>query len=146
MTQETGLHTRPARTTSATHVGIGVLVAAAASLLVNTAVVTLAAKGIDATAARTGLTVQEYVPTTVLGVLAGTAGWWTVRRTAHHPRAVLRILVPAVVLASFVPDLVVLANGRTLLNVVALLLMHLVVATITVCALVRILPLNDNRD
>jgi hypothetical protein len=76
-------------------------------------------------------------------VVAGTAGWAATRRFASRPRSVLRVLVPAVVLVSFVPDLLILTVGATLTNVAGLVLMHLVVATIAVVVLTRILPLPD---
>lgn len=43
-----------------------------------------------------------------------------------------RILVPAVVLVSFAPDLLVLTVGATALNIVGLMAMHVVAAAITV--------------
>ncbi len=95
---------------------------------------------------RKGLTLKEYAPLTVVGILLGTLAWYLVRRSARDPRAVLRVLVPAAVLVSLVPDFGILAAGVHLLNSLALVTMHLVVAAITVPVLVKVLPLPHSRS
>jgi hypothetical protein len=54
-------------------------------------------------------------------VAVGAAGWTLVRRYA--PGA-LRIVVPAVLVATWIPDLLLLTMGATTANVVGLMLMH----------------------
>ena len=81
---------------------------------------------------------------TVAGVLAGSVGWRVVRRFATRPRTVLRVLVPLLALLSLAPDAVLMATGfipgTTVTGVVALMLMHLVVAGVTVPVSQRLAP------
>jgi hypothetical protein len=112
------------------------------AIVVNTGVALLA-KAVDSGGTRTGLILVAYGPLTTLGILAGTAGWATVRHYAGRPRAVLRVLVPAVVAASFVPGVIQLTLGTSPVNVAALWVMHLVVAVVTVATASRVFPLAD---
>ena len=52
----------------------------------------------------------------------------------------LRWLVPLVVVLSFVPDLLLLQYGLSVLLVVGLMLMHVVCAVVAVPAFRRVLP------
>lgn len=90
---------------------------------------------------RVGLSLAEFGPATVLGILAGIAGWAVIRRRAARPRSVLRGLVPAVVVLSFVPDAVVV-GGTSLVNMVGLWIMHVVVAVTAVTVASRVYPLS----
>ncbi|ANY08626.1 DUF6069 family protein [Pseudonocardia sp. HH130630-07] len=83
-----------------------------------------------------------YLLYTVLGVLAGVVGWTVVRAFVPRPAAVLRVLVPAVVLISFVPDLQLFATDMSPVMIVGLMVMHVVVAVPTVLALRRVLPVS----
>src|SRR3954453_9039196 len=76
-----------------------------------------------------GLNAASYLPATVLGFLLGTAGWLLIGRRA--PKA-LRVVVPAVLVLTWVPDLLLLTAGATAANVAGLMLMHLVVTTAVV--------------
>ena len=86
-----------------------------------------------------------YNPTTaiaysVIGVLIGAAGWALVRRVAPRPAAALRWLVPLVVVLSFIPDLLLLQYGLSVLLVIGLMVMHVVCAAVAVPAFRRVLP------
>jgi hypothetical protein len=131
---------RSSAVTPVPRLALGTLAAAVVALAVNTGIA-LAIRTLDPHGTSTGLPSAAYASLTVLGVLAGTAGWATVRRVATRPRTVLRVLVPAVVVLSLAPDLVLLATGRSAANVVGLYLMHLVVAATTVAVASRTLPL-----
>lgn len=50
------------------------------------------------------------------------------------------MLVPVVLVLTWIPDVAVLLGGATVVNAVALMLMHAVVATSAVVALRRVLP------
>jgi len=126
--------------TTAPRVALGLLAAAVVAVLGN-ALIALAVAALRPGGVEKGLQFPEYASLTVLGVLLGTAGWALVRRFSARPRAVLRVLVPVVVVLSLVPDLALLAGGTTLLNVVGLMLMHVVVAAAVVPTLARVLPL-----
>jgi hypothetical protein len=77
---------------------------------------------------------------TVLGVLVGTAGWTVISRRAANPEAVLRRLVPLVLIASWVPDLLVglgsVSGGAALTLAVA----HTAVFAVTIPLLSRLIP------
>ncbi|MFD5827131.1 DUF6069 family protein [Lentzea sp. NPDC060358] len=121
---------------------VGLLGAAVVSIAVNALIALVAGKIIPAGADRKGLALAEYAPATVIGILLGTLGWYLVRRFVADPRRVLRVLVPVVVVLSWIPDLGIMAGGATLVNSLALILMHLVVAAATVPTLSRVLPLK----
>ncbi len=115
--------------TSATALRLGVAVVAAAA--VNT-VIALAASALDDGGIGMGLNPAAYLPATVLGLLAGAAGWGLIAR--RNPK-VLRVLVPLVLVLTWIPDLLLLTAGATAANVVGLMLMHLAVTSAVVLAL-----------
>lgn len=121
---------------------VGVVLAIVVSIAVNTGIA-FGARSLDPHGTQIGLALIAYGPLTALGVLAGSAGWAGVRRFATRPRAVLRVLVPVVVVLSFVPGVVLLAAGNSPLNVVGLWVMHLVVTAVTVTLAARVLPLRS---
>jgi uncharacterized protein DUF6069 len=125
---------------TAAGVGLGLLAAAVVAGLGNALVALLVSAAGPGGVAK-GLQPVEYVSMTIVGVLVGTAGWALVRRSARDPRAVLRVLVPVVVVLSFGADLALLAGGTSVLNVVGLMVMHVVVAGALVPVLARVLPL-----
>lgn len=121
---------------------VGLLGAAVISIVVNALIALVAGKFIPEGTERMGLAVAEYAPATVIGIALGTLGWYLVRRSARDPRRVLRILVPAVVVVSWIPDLGILAGGASVVNSLALIAMHTVVAAATVPVLSRVMPLG----
>jgi hypothetical protein len=121
---------------------VGLLGAAVVSIAVNALIALIAGNFIPAGADRTGLALGEYAPATVIGLLLGAVGWYLVRRFARAPRRVLRVLVPAVVALSWIPDLGILAAGATVANSLALMVMHTVVAAAAVPVLSRVLPVG----
>jgi hypothetical protein len=110
---------------------VAVLVAAAGNVVVSLLVGLIEGQPSDPSFA---------VLLTVAGVLAGALGWALVRTLAPNPAAVLRVLVPVVVIVSFLPDLWLLTLGLSVVLVVGLMIMHVVVAVPTVLALRRVLP------
>ena len=84
------------------------------------------------------LTFPAYALFTAIGVTAGWFGWVLVSRRARNPRRTLAILVPVVVLVSFVPDVLLLVfrfiPETTTVAALSLMLMHLVVAAVAVPA------------
>ncbi|WP_086663445.1 DUF6069 family protein [Lentzea kentuckyensis] len=128
---------------SAGEIVVGLLGAAVVSIAVNALIAFIAGRFVPAGVERTGLALGEYAPATVIGVLLGTLGWYLVRRMARAPRRVLRVLVPTVVVLSWIPDLGILAAGASVVNSLALIVMHTVVAAATVPVLSRVLPIGD---
>ena len=121
--------TPTATRTSATALRLGVALVAAAAV---NAVIALTASSLDDGGIGMGLSPASYLPATVLGLLVGTAGWLLIARRA--PQA-LRVVVPAVLVLTWIPDLLLLTAGATAANVAGLMLMHLVVTTSVVLAL-----------
>lgn len=80
-----------------------------------------------------------------VAAVIGAIGWQLVRGRAADPRRVLSRLVPAVLAASFVPDVVlgVLTAADTgVAPVVALALMHVTTIAISVAVYARVLPVS----
>ena len=123
------------------------LVAVVLAALVDTAI---AALGHAAGASHQFQPLQApaFVSFTLLGIVIGAAGWAIVRRRAAHPRALLRRLVPTVLALSFIPDLAMLVSSylphSNTAGVLALLAMHIAVATIAVTAYTRALPVRES--
>lgn len=113
-----------------------VLAAAVAVAVALNAVVAAVAVAADAPADYPPLTLPALTTFTVLGVVAGWIGWVVVHRVSSNPKAVLRVLVPVVVVLSLVPNVVLLATGfipgTTFAGVVALMIMHVLVAAVAV--------------
>lgn len=105
--------------------------AAVAALAVNTAIA-LMASALDDGGIGMGLAPVAYGPATLLGLLAGAGGWTLIARRAPHA---LRVVVPAVLVLTWVPDLLLLTAGATAANVGGLMLMHLAVTTAVVAAM-----------
>lgn len=119
------------RTRTILTLSAAVVVAIAANAVVAAVAVTTGAP-----ATYGPLTLPAYGLFTALGVIAGWIGWTLVQRKAHDPRRTLSILVPAVTVVSFVPDVLLLVlgfiPGTTTGAVIALMVMHLVVVAVAV--------------
>ena len=108
-------------------------------------VISLVARAAGASDDFKPLQFPAYTGLTVIGMLAGTAGWALIRRVAAHPAGVLRRLVPTVLVVSFIPDIALLVGGEdgaSVGSVLALVLMHVCVAAVLVTALRRALPVE----
>ncbi|MBK3577883.1 hypothetical protein JHN63_29610 [Streptomyces sp. MBT65] len=87
------------------------------------------------------LNASSYIFLTAVGVIAGAVGWAIMRRVSKDPAALVRWLVPTVVVVSFVPDFLLYGDGGAT-GVGALLLMHVAVATAAVFAYRKVMPLS----
>lgn len=118
----------------------------AAGAGIATAVIALIARAAGASEDFQPLWPSAYLPLTVIGVLAGAIGWQIVRRRAKDPAALLRWLVPTVVVVSLVPDVALGFSdsypGVSWGAVAALILMHLAVAAVAVPVYRRFMPLR----
>ncbi|GCB46235.1 DUF6069 family protein [Streptomyces sp. NL15-2K] len=96
------------------------------------------------------LQLPAYGSFTVIGVLAAAAAWAIIRARSAHPARLLRTLVPAVVIVSLIPDIMVGISGSqpgtSWGAVIALMVMHVVVAAVAVPAYQRLLPLPATQD
>ena len=132
-----------ARRTKTSTVLLAGLVAAIAALVGNT-VVSQIALAAGASEEFQPLTVAAYGFFTVVGVVAGLVGWLLIRRTANAA-ATLRRLVPAVLIVSLVPDVLLGFSDRAGVSwtaVVALMVMHVVVTVAAVTTFSRLLPVS----
>ena len=124
-------------TRSRTRTALTLAAAVVIAIAANT-VVAAVAVATGAPASYGPLTFPAYGLFTALGVVVGWIGWSVVQRKAHDPRRTLSILVPAVAVASFVPDVLLLAwgfvPGTTAGAVIALMVMHVVVVAVAVPA------------
>jgi uncharacterized protein DUF6069 len=123
------------------------LAAVACAVGVNALVATIARQA-GANASFAPLHIAVYGGFTAVGVLVGWFGWQLVRRRWERPAGVLKVLVPAVVLVSFVPDVALLAlkfiPDTNTAAVVALMVMHLVVAAFAVAGYLLAAPVNGS--
>jgi Family of unknown function (DUF6069) len=85
------------------------------------------------------LRAASLIVTTVVGVVFGTLGWVVVSARARDPRRVLRVLVPVVLVFSFIPDILIAVGGTTWGAALTLALAHLVVFAVTVPLFLRLL-------
>ncbi|MEU0878863.1 DUF6069 family protein [Lentzea sp. NPDC005914] len=87
-----------------------------------------------------GLKPQGYVVLTAVGVIIAAFAWASIRKRAKDPARTLGRLVPIVVLVSFLADVpVYFLPGASLIGVLALMLMHVVVASVAVPIFRRVL-------
>lgn len=124
-------------------VALTVLAAVAASAIATT-LIALVARAVGAGDAFPPLQPAVYLTFAAAGTLAALGGWALVVRLVPRSARVLRVLVPVLVVLSLVPDVVLLITGfipgATPGAVVALMLMHPVVAASAVVAGQRIAP------
>jgi uncharacterized protein DUF6069 len=87
-----------------------------------------------------------YTALIVLGVIGGAIGWQLVRNRATNPNRLLARLVPLVLLLSFIPDILLgitkAETATTWGGVIALMAMHVVVATAAVASYLYFLPIR----
>nr|BFE59071.1 DUF6069 family protein [Dactylosporangium thailandense] len=87
---------------------------------------------------------QVYGMLTLVGALAGAVGWHLIATRSGGATRLLRVLVPVVLVLSWIPDVVLLATesqpGTTTAGVLCLMLMHLGVAAAAVPAYRRLIP------
>ncbi|HEX4056726.1 MAG TPA: DUF6069 family protein [Galbitalea sp.] len=139
--------TSPASVSSVPKWRVVLTIAAAAIVAVaaNT-VVSTAAQAFGASSSFTPLSVALYGPFTAAGLVAGYVGWLVVRRRAGRPITVLRVLVPVLLLLSFVPDtvnaVVHFIPGSSLTAIFGLMIMHVIVVAVGVPVYQRLAPVS----
>ncbi len=85
---------------------------------------------------------DAYAKLTIIGVIAGCAGWPIVTRVSSAPRWLFLRLAVLITLVLFLPDVWLLMKGQPLKAVAVLMVMHVAVALITYNAVVRIAPVR----
>ena len=131
------------------------LVASVVASLIVELIIAAIAHGAGAYSDFQPLTFGGLIGPTVLGLLTAVVVWELVRRRAGDPVAVMRWLVPIVVVLSWVPDVVLGATHREATSHVAhttwgevavLMAMHLFVAAIGLGLFSWLLPLKRRPD
>ncbi|MEU1519530.1 DUF6069 family protein [Streptomyces sp. NPDC005811] len=120
---------------------VGGVIAAVVVASVVDAVLALAALALGAPDDFQPLKPGSYIFLTAVGTVAGALGWAVVRKVSKDPAALVRWLVPALVVVSFVPDFLLFGAGGAI-GVTALLLMHVAVAAVAVFAYRKVMPLS----
>lgn len=144
---ETTLETitpRGIRTTAAMPVAIVATVVA--GVLASTVIAAIA-HGAGVSHAFLPLHFATYTVLIVFAAIGGAVGWQLVRNRATNPSRLLARLVPIVLLLSFIPDVLIgftkAETATTWGAVVALMTMHIFVATAAVASYVYFLPLRS---
>jgi DNA-binding transcriptional LysR family regulator len=122
----------------------GVVVASAA-----TSIVALTVTALGVADGFAPLRPAVYVPFVAIGVIATVIGWQIIRSQTANPGAVLRVLVPSVLIASFIPDTILIVTGfipgTTLVGGLSLSVMHVIVAAVALPIAQRIAPVGAKR-
>ena len=124
-----------------------IAVAAVASMAVNAVIAAIARGPLDVSSEFQPLTAPVFLMWTLIGTVVGGLVWRAITRRSARPASLLRWLVPAVVLVSLVPDLMVYLDGSmagtSATAVWALVAMHLATAAISVPTFQRFMPAAD---
>lgn len=133
----------PAESTSKGKVVLGVAAAVVLASIGNAAVSFVAqALGADPKVVL-GLYPQGYVVLTALGVIIAAFAWASIRKRAKDPARTLGKLVPIVVVLSWLLDVPLFFQpGADVVGIVALMVMHVVVAAVAVPIFHRVLPVR----
>ncbi|MER5387738.1 DUF6069 family protein [Saccharopolyspora sp. NPDC002686] len=125
---------------------LGIVSSIAVASALNTAI-SLAAQGLGASPSTViGLQPMAYITLTALGVIAAAAGWTLIHAKAKNPKSLLAKLVPSVLVLSLFADIpLFFIDGASVVGVVALMLMHIVVAAVVVPVFARTLPVSDHE-
>ena len=141
----TQVHFGSARLSRRAVVALTLAVAAVVAVVANS-IVALAGLAAGANSAFAPLMLAVYGPFTILGIVAGYVGWRVVRRSSRA-LLLLRVLVPVLLVLSFVPDAVSLLlgfiPGTTVTGFVALMIMHPIVVAVGVPVYQRLAPVHE---
>jgi hypothetical protein len=147
MTTTTATRTTAARTTADVRLRTALTTGAVAGVVaaaVNLAISAFARGPLDARDDFMPLTPGPIVMWTIVGALVAAVAWRRIVNTSPRSRALLRRLVPTVLVLSFVPDVALLATdgmtGQTTPAVLSLMVMHAVTAAVVVAAYRRAMP------
>lgn len=136
-------HAIPAQTASVPRTAVLLIAAIAVAGAANT-IIAFTAIAVGASSSYAPLMPPVYLAFTILGVLAGYLGWRIIRSRVANPARVLTVLVPVVLVLSWVPDVILaivqFIPGTTLTGALALGLMHAVVVAVAVPVYARIAP------
>jgi hypothetical protein len=140
---------RPNRLRTVVAVPVAVVTAAVAGILAST-VISAVAHAAGVSHAFLPLHFATFTVLIVFAAIAGALGWQLVRSRATNPSRLLARLVPLVLLLSFIPDVLIgitkAEAATTWGGVVALMTMHVFVATAAVGSYLHFLPVRSTHD
>jgi hypothetical protein len=140
---------RPNRLRTVVAVPVAVVTTAVAGILAST-VISAVAHAAGVSHAFLPLHFATFTVLIVFAAIAGALGWQLVRSRATNPSRLLARLVPLVLLLSFIPDVLIgitkAEAATTWGGVVALMTMHVFVATAAVGSYLHFLPVRSTHD
>lgn len=141
---------RSGRTLSRRAVVVLTLAGAALVAVAANTVVAFAGLSAGASASFAPLMIAVYGPFSALGLVAGYVGWRIVRGRASEPLRMLRVLVPVLLVLSFLPDAITAIVGfipdGSSTGFVSLMVMHVVVVAVGVPVYQRLAPVRSVRS
>jgi hypothetical protein len=136
------------RTSTPRAFALAVITAVVLATVVNTIVAAIA-HGAGASHKFPPLQFAAYTSLGLLGILFAAIAWTVIRSKSSAPAQLLSKLVPAVIVVSFIPDILVGVNKSEAHTswgaVIALMIMHLCVAAIAVASFTKFLPVSDRN-
>ena len=136
--------TNGTRTVSWKNTAVAAAIGAVGALVINSVIALLAKAVFDIPDEFQPLTLPVYGFLTVVGAIIGAVVWHLIVARSRNASGVLRVLVPAVVVLSLIPDVMLLVSesqpGTTTAGVLALMLMHVGTAVAAVPAYRRFIP------
>ena len=121
---------------------VATVVALAGSLAADALAVHVTTGAFPATARFSHFRLADYASLTVVGVVGACAAWPVVARVSSAPRGLFFRMAVGATLVLWVPDGLLLMLGEPAPGVVALMVMHLLIALVTYNALVRLAPVR----
>jgi hypothetical protein len=122
------------------------MVSVAGSLAADALLVFIGTRVFPSTTGYVHFRFSDYATLTVIGVLIACAAWPIVIRISSAPRWLFFRLAVAVTLALWLPDLYLLIRHQPVRAVAVLMVMHLAIAIVTYCTLVRVAPGREASD
>ena len=137
------------RTRTPAAVSLAIFTTGVAGVLASTVIAAIA-HGAGVSHAFLPLHFATFTVLIVFAAIAGALGWQLVRSRATNPSRLLARLVPLVLLLSFIPDVLIgitkAEAATTWGGVVALMTMHVFVATAAVGSYLHFLPVRSTHD
>jgi hypothetical protein len=126
-------------------VALATVLAVAASLAADAALVALGTRVFPTTKGYVHFQFDDYAKLTIIGVLIACAAWPVVARLSSAPRWLFFRLAIVVTLALWLPDLYIWHQGQSAQAVLVLMAMHLAIALVTYNLLVHLAPIRAQR-
>jgi len=124
---------------------VATVIAVLGSLAADAILVAVGTRIFPGTAGYEHFRFESYAKLTIIGVLAGAAGWPVLTRISSAPRWLYGWLTVLMSLGLFLPDAWLLIHHQPPKAVAVLMAMHVAVAVILYCTMVFIAPVDRVR-